>query len=382
MILAGLLHSRGPPQRAGLTARRCEPERSYRPCGTVLSVPTPGVLNRRGDQWMVLLSWVMTMRPIVPPTSQPGTNEIHCDATRVESRSSWVIATVALAVLTISYGAPLVTVVAMKPIAAEFGTSRSAPALAVSLTYIGSGLGGILMGWISGRVGVRRVVIGCGAMLAAGLIAASFGGLWSLYLCNLLLVGLLGAAGMFSPMMAYVTRWFDEHRGSAVALVSSGQYVAGALWPLVLQLAVGMIGWRSAMLLYGVLVIGTIVPLAAVFFRTPPEVPSLNVAGATTATGTSPVLGPPPNLVMGLLALAIFCCCVTMAMPLSHMVAFCSDIGIGPVHGAAMLSTQLAIGFIAQQMWGWLADRLGGLATVLCLCKHGGSDGRLSSNAE
>ena len=284
----------------------------------------------------------------------------------VESRSSWVIATVALAVLTISYGAPLVTVVAMKPIAAEFGTSRSAPALAVSLTYIGSGLGGILMGWISGRVGVRRVVIGCGAMLAAGLIVASFGGLWSLYLCNLLLVGLLGAAGMFSPMMAYVTRWFDEHRGSAVALVSSGQYVAGALWPLVLQLAVGMIGWRSAMLLYGVLVIGTIVPLAAVFFRTPPEVPSLNVAGATTGTGTSPVLGLPPNLVMGLLALAIFCCCVTMAMPLSHMVAFCSDIGIGPVHGAAMLSTQLAIGFIAQQMWGWLADRLGGLATVLC----------------
>ena len=268
--------------------------------------------------------------------------------------------------LTISYGAPLVTVVAMKPIAAEFGTSRSAPALAVSLTYIGSGLGGILMGWISGRVGVRRVVIGCGAMLAAGLIVASFGGLWSLYLCNLLLVGLLGAAGMFSPMMAYVTRWFDEHRGSAVALVSSGQYVAGALWPLVLQLAVGMIGWRSAMLLYGVLVIGTIVPLAAVFFRTPPEVPSLNVAGATTATGTSPVLGLPSNLVMGLLALAIFCCCVTMAMPLSHMVAFCSDIGIGPVHGAAMLSTQLAIGFIAQQMWGWLADRLGGLATVLC----------------
>jgi MFS family permease len=89
----------------------------------------------------------------------------------VESRSSWVIATVAaLAVLTISYGAPLVTVVAMKPIAAEFGTSRSAPALAVSLTYIGSGLGGILMGWISGRVGVRRVVIGCGTMLAAGLV--------------------------------------------------------------------------------------------------------------------------------------------------------------------------------------------------------------------
>jgi MFS family permease len=286
-------------------------------------------------------------------------------ARSIESRGSWVIAIVALAVLTVSYGAPLVTVVAMKPIAAEFGTSRSVPALAVSLTYIGSGLGGILMGWISGRVGVRRVVIGCGTMLAVGLAVASFGGLWSLYLCNLLLVGLLGAAGMFSPMMAYVTRWFDSHRGSAVALVSSGQYVAGALWPLLLQFAVGTIGWRRTMLLYGVLVMGTIVPLAALFFRAPPEVLSRNVASARPTTEAS-VLGLPPNLVLGLLALAIFCCCVTMAMPLSHMVAFCSDIGIGPAHGAAMLSTQLAIGFVAQQMWGWLADRLGGLRTVLC----------------
>jgi MFS family permease len=284
----------------------------------------------------------------------------------VESRGSWVVAAVALAVLTVSYGAPLVTVVAMKPIAAEFGISRSVPALAVSLTYIGSGLGGILMGWISGRVGVRRVVIFCGGMLAAGLAVASFGGLWSLYLCNLLMVGLLGASGMFSPVLAYVTRWFDEHRGSAVALVSSGQYMAGALWPLLLQLAVGTIGWRTTMLLYGALVMATIMPLAAVFFRTPPDVPSPNVAGAKTETPTWAVLGMSPNVVLGLLALAIFCCCFTMAMPLSHMVAFCSDIGIGPARGAAMLSTQLAIGFLAQQMWGWLADRLGGLATVLC----------------
>ncbi len=284
----------------------------------------------------------------------------------VESRSSWVVATVALAVLTISYGAPLVTVVALKPIASELGTSRSGPSLAVSLTYIGSGLGGILMGWISGHLGIRRVVIFCGIMLATGLVVASFGGLWSLYLCNLLLVGLLGAAGMFSPIMAYVTRWFDRHRGSAVALVSSGQYMAGALWPLVLQFAVATIGWRSTMLLYGMLATVTIVPLAAMFFRAPPEGPSPLAAGTRDGTAASSVLGLPPNLVLGLLGLAIFCCCTTMAMPLSHMVAFCSDIGIGPAHGAAMLSTQLAIGFVAQQMWGWLADRLGGLATVLC----------------
>jgi len=282
----------------------------------------------------------------------------------VETRQSWIIAAVALAVLTISYGAPLVTVVAMKPIAAEFGTARSAPALAVSLTYLGAGLGGILMGWVAGRLGVRRVVVVCGAMLAIGLAIASFGGLWSLYLSNLLLVGLLGAAGMFAPLLAYVTRWFDKHRGSAVALVSSGQYVAGALWPMLLQVAIGAIGWRETMLLYGLLALLTIVPLAILFFREPPDMPVQEEARARVDVGGH-VMGLPPNLVLGLLALAIFCCCVTMSMPLTHMVAFCSDIGIAPVRGAAMLSMQLAIGFVAQQMWGWLADKVGGLSTVL-----------------
>jgi MFS family permease len=153
----------------------------------------------------------------------------------IETPTSWIVAGVALTVLTISYGAPLITVVALKPIAAEFGTPRSAPALAVSLTYIGSGIGGIAMGWLASRVGLRRVAISCGMMIAAGLVLASFGGLYQLYASNLLLIGLLGASGMFSPMMAYVTRWFHRHRGSAIALVSSGQYVAGAVWPLIFR---------------------------------------------------------------------------------------------------------------------------------------------------
>jgi MFS family permease len=72
-----------------------------------------------------------------------------------------------------------------------------------------------------------------------------------------------------------------------------------------------------------------------------------------------------PNLAMTLLAAAIFCCCVTMSMPLAHIIAYCGDIGIGAKPGAAMLSLQLAAGVVAQQLWGWVADRLGGLRTVL-----------------
>ena len=297
-------------------------------------------------------------------TDQKGTPGDSAVSGSIETRTSWIIAGVALCVLSLSYGAPLVTVVALKPIAAEFGTTRSAPAIAISLTYIGSGVGGIMMGWIAGRVGLRPVAIVCGLMIALGLVLASFGGLYQLYASNLLLIGLLGAAGMFAPMITYVTRWFDRHRGSAVALVSSGQYVAGAFWPLLLQIGVDEFGWRHTMQLYAVLLALAIPPLAILFFRHPPEhpLPQRSLGGAPSVAR---ITGISPNLVQAMLAAAIFCCCVTMSIPLGHMVAFCSDIGIGAKSGAAMLSLQLAAGFVAQQLWGWVADRLGGLRTIL-----------------
>ena len=153
----------------------------------------------------------------------------------VESRTSWVVSIASLVVLSVSYGAPLTTVVALKPIAAEFGASRSAPALAVALTFIGAGCGGIAMGWIAERIGVRWVVISGGIMIGIGLTLSSLGGLTQLYISSFLFVGLLGAAGMFAPLMTYVSRWFDRRRGTAIALISAGQYVAGALWPALFE---------------------------------------------------------------------------------------------------------------------------------------------------
>jgi len=282
----------------------------------------------------------------------------------VESRSSWVVATVALIVLSVSYGAPLTTVVALKPIAAEFGATRSAPALAVALTFIGAGCGGIAMGWLAERIGVRWVVLFGGTMIGTGLTISSLGGLTQLYVSSFLFVGLLGAAGMFAPLMTYVSRWFDMRRGTAIALISAGQYVAGALWPAVFQLGIDTIGWRHTMLAYAAFAVVTILPLAAIFLRAPPQASGFVGAYAEPRAG-EPVLGLPPNLVLAALAFATFCCCVTMSMPMAHMVAFCSDIGIAPTQGAAMLSVLLGSAFFARQFWGWLADRVGGLRTIL-----------------
>src|SRR5580700_1581933 len=130
----------------------------------------------------------------------------------LDGRAAWTIACAALAVLTISYGAPLLSAVALKPIAADLHTQRSGPSAAGSFTYIGAAFGGILAGWLSGRIAIRWIVMFGAVMLAAGLIVSASGGLLTLYLGHGVLMGLFGTSCMFSPLVTYVSRWFDRRR--------------------------------------------------------------------------------------------------------------------------------------------------------------------------
>ncbi|HEX9464771.1 MAG TPA: MFS transporter [Alphaproteobacteria bacterium] len=285
--------------------------------------------------------------------------------TSVETRTSWVVATVSLAVMSIAFGAPYVAVVALKPIAADVGSARSVPALASALVWLGSGLGGIPLGRLADRFGARWTVILGAVMIGAGLWLSTGGQVWQLYVGHGVLMGLLGNAGLNAPLYVYVSRWFDRRRGTALALISSGMYVAGTVWPSVFQTLIEAYGWRETMVLFGIFEIVTVVPLAAIFLKAPPaEVHA--IADAAARHGRSPaVLGWPPNLVFALLALASFCCCVPMAMPQGHLVALCSDLGIPATHGAAMLSVLLGTAFFSRQLWGWISDRIGGVLTVL-----------------
>ena len=284
--------------------------------------------------------------------------------TSVESRASWVVAIVALMILAIAYGGPMLSAVALKPIAADLGTARSVPTLATSLSFIGAGFGGILMGWLSERIGIRVIVTFGAVMICIGMVLAASGGVTRLYIGYGVFMGLFGASCMFSPIMTYVSRWFDVRRGTAVALISSGQYVAGIIWPGIFQVGVQAYGWRRCMVLYGIVVAAAVVPLALVFLRKPPVVPLHGAMHHGPSKGTR-VAGLHPEMGMVLLSVAIFCCCMTMSMPMQHLVAFCGDIGIGAAHGAAMLSVLLGSAFLARQFWGWLSDRIGGLRTVL-----------------
>ena len=281
----------------------------------------------------------------------------------IETRTSWVVATVALLTLAFSFGAPWVAVVALKSIAADFGGTRETPALAGSLGWIGVGVGGIMMGRIAERIGVRWTVMFGAAMVCVGLTVSSLGEPWHLYVGHGLFIGLLGNGGINAPLYVYVTKWFDRHRGSALALISSGVYIAGAIWPPIFERIVAAVGWRQTMWTYGLFEMAVIVPLAAIFLRAPPEI-ARQRGGKFADPSPGKVLGWPPGLVYGMLCAAAFLCCVPMALPQGHLVAFCSDLGIAPSHGAAMLSVVLGFGFLSRQLWGAFSDRAGGLMTL------------------
>ena len=263
-----------------------------------------------------------------------------------------------------AFGAAWITAVALKDIAAEVDGVRSIPALASALAWLGSGVGGILMGRIAEKVGTRWTVIFGSLMIAVGLAISTLGPPWPLWIGHGIFIGLIGLGGINAPMYIYVSRWFDRRRGSALALISSGSYLAGAMWPPMFERAIANFGWRETMLWYALAEVVVISPLAVIYFRAPPEL-ILPAAPHDSAAGKARVLGWPPNLVFGVICAAAVLCCVPMAMPQGHLVAFCSDLGISRSAGALMLSVLLGTAFLSRQIWGAISDRIGGIATVL-----------------
>jgi MFS family permease len=284
--------------------------------------------------------------------------------TSIESKQSWSVATVALITLLMAFGAAWVSTVALKDIAAEVGGERSIPALANALAWLGLGFGGIVMGQVADKIGTRWTVIGGALMIGLGLAISTLGPPWPLWIGHGVFIGVIGLGGISAPMYIYVSRWFDRRRGSALALISSGSYLAGAMWPPLYERAIAMFGWRQTMLWYAVLEIAVIVPLAAIYFSDPPEM-IFPKDGSGGQAARPRVFGWPSNLVFGMICGAAVLCCIPMAMPQGHMVAICSDLGISPSTGALMLTVLLGTAFLSRQIWGAISDRIGGLATVL-----------------
>lgn len=285
----------------------------------------------------------------------------HSDTT--DTPYSWFRLGICLILSTIGGVGLWSSVVVLPSIELEFGLDRGGASFPYTATMIGFALGGVLMGRLVDRFGIAMPIIMAATMIGAGYVLSSFAtNFWTFLICQAVLIGMLGSSATFGPMVADVSHWFLKRRGLAIAIVASGNYLAGAIWPPILQEAIVTIGWRGAFFWVGVFCFCTMIPLALLLRRRPDIDQGAVPISAKAATASAPVS---PNVVLMLLIVAGVGCCVAMSMPQVHIVAYCGDLGYGPAVGAEMLSLMLGLGVISRLASGVIADKIGGVGTLI-----------------
>jgi MFS family permease len=291
-----------------------------------------------------------------------------------DSRYAWLRLCVAVLLMMIGASGMYVVGVVLPEVQAEFGVSRSAASMPYTLTMIGFGIGGVVMGRLSDRYGIA-VPLAIGAVgVGVGFLVAGYApGLLWFGLAQGVLIGMLGTSSTFSPLMADTSLWFERRRGLAVAICASGNYVGGAIWPPIVQHFVETVGWRQTYFGIGLFCVLTMLPLAWLMRRRSPgsrgaaqnAVPGPAAVSPGTSHDFSRPLGMSPRTLQTVLCISGLSCCVAMSMPQVHIVAYCSDLGFGAARGAEMLSLMLGAGIVSRLASGWISDRIGGLRTLL-----------------
>jgi MFS family permease len=278
-----------------------------------------------------------------------------------DSGQAWVRLALAVVIGSIGSVGMWSVVVVLPVVQSEFGATRGAVSLAFTLTMLGFGLGGVATGRITDRFGIVTamgfsiVFLGL-AYVAAGLSTT----LWQ-FIAVHILIG-LGTSATFAPLMAEASHWFERYRGLAVTIVASGNYVGGTIWPPLVNWGIQSVGWRTTHIAIGIFCAVTMMIVLA-----------LLRAQIGAETRRSHDNAPPPrvdlrlstNTLTVMLGIASIACCVAMAMPQVHIVAYCGDLGYGMVRGAEMLSLMMAFGVVSRIGSGFLADRIGGIRTLL-----------------
>ena len=282
-----------------------------------------------------------------------------------DSRYAWWRLMATLALMTIGSGAMYVVSVVLPAVQAEFGVARADASLPYTAMMIGFGIGGVLMGRLADRFGIVCVLLVGAAGLSAGFVLAGLASsVWLFALAHVVLLGMLGSAATFAPLVADTSAWFVRRRGIAVAICASGNYLAGAVWPPIVQLGVDSIGWRSTYIALGVFCAITM-PLLALCMRARAPATQAAMQGANAVQPSSTPFGLSMNHAQVLLCIAATACCVAMSMPQVHIVAYCGDLGYGAARGAQMLSLMLACGIVSRIVSGLICDHIGGLRTLL-----------------
>ena len=270
----------------------------------------------------------------------------------------------ALVLVTMGGAAMYAIIVVLKPVSFEFGVGRGVASLPYFMFMMVGGIGGVVMGRLADRHGVLvPALIGC-VGLPAGMAGAAFAEeFWQFCVSLGVLSGLLGTSALFAPIAADISHWFTRRRGLAVAIVITGTYFAGALWPPIVQASLDARGWRETFVAIAILMACVMLPLVALLYRKPASL--IEAQAARAAPGAGRPLGVAPGTLQCLICAAGLGCCVAMAAPQVHIVAHVTDLGYAAQHGAAMLSLMLGTGIVSRIGSGFISDRIGGLRTLL-----------------
>jgi MFS family permease len=285
----------------------------------------------------------------------------------IETPYSWIRLVASIALSTLGCVGLWSLAVALPAVQADFGVHRAGASLPYTLTMIGFMIGGIMVGRLADRFGILPPFAGGTILMSLGyILTASAPSLPLFAVVSGATVG-LGSAASFAPLVADASLWFDRHRGLAISLATIGSSLSGVVWPPIIQHFIAEVGWRQTHIGIGMFCLATMLPLALVLRRRPAfHMPAVEAEGAGNADqAIGQTIGLSPNATHGLLTIAGLCCCVAMAMPQVHLVAYCADLGYGPARGAEMLAVMLGFGVASRLMFGWVLNRIGGLPSLL-----------------
>ncbi|MDA9940604.1 MFS transporter [Planktomarina temperata] len=279
-----------------------------------------------------------------------------------DSRYSWVRLGLTLFVATVINAGMWAIIVIMPAIEAEYGGTRAMVSLPYTLTMVGFAFGNYVIGRAVDHFGITASLIVAAIMTAIGFILATLSSSLLILSFTQLMVGFASAVG-FGPLIADISHWFVRRRGIAVAIAASGNYLSGAIWPILLAKVLAENGWRAVYIVMAAVTLFAVIPLALALRRRLPQ--QVQTAAQNTSLANAKTVGLSPRALQYLLGFAGIGCCVAMSMPQVHIVAYCVDLGFGPAVGAQMLSLMLFFGVVSRIISGLIADILGGVQTLL-----------------
>ncbi|MBM3648729.1 MAG: MFS transporter [Alphaproteobacteria bacterium] len=280
----------------------------------------------------------------------------------IDSRYAWWRLGASVALSTIGGIGMWSLTVAIPAVQADFGISRADISFAYTMNTLGFMAGGVIAGRLVDQRGIVIISILSALGLALGYALAPLTSSLILFSAAQVLIG-FSAAATFAPLVADVSHWFEKRRGVAVAIAASGNYFAGTIWPPIVGWIIRDHGWRTMFWAAALFCLVAMIPLALTLRRRLPA--HAEAALAMTVRHSQQALGLSPNALQALIAVMGIGCCVAMSMPQVHIVAYCADLGYGMARGAEMLSLMLGFGVVSRIASGWIADKVGGITTLL-----------------